>query len=340
MPADENKARVLWFLDEVFVRGNVEAARELVADDFVDHTPQPGQTPDIEGFIASLRENAAVFATAFPDPHIVVSDIVAEGETVAVRAAIEGTQVGPLWGLPPTGRTLPVTAMTFAHFQDGKVIELWQEQNVRLAWAAALHQERQRLARDLHDSVTQSLFSVGMLARAAQTQHEQGSVKLGPTLERVATLAQQALVEMRALLFELRADAIVEEGLIGALQKLTAAVQARSDLVVTLTAPAEARVSPLLTETVFRIVQEALSNAAKHAHAAAAQVTVELGEELRVTVEDDGGGFDPVAVRRTDTGGMGLRSMQERAEGARVTLTIDSAPGAGTRVILRAPLDR
>ena len=112
---------------------------------------------------------------------------------------------------------------------------------LRRSREAVVLEERARLARELHDSVTQSLFSLNMLARAAQTQHERASDQLGSTLERVGTLAQEALLEMRSLLFELHPASLAEVGLLRALDRFVAAMRVRSDLTLTYTATTEER---------------------------------------------------------------------------------------------------
>jgi signal transduction histidine kinase len=202
-------------------------------------------------------------------------------------------------------------------------------------------EERTRLAHDLHDSVTQTVFSLGMLARAAQAQYERRSTKLGNTLDRVATLAQEALVEMRALLFELRPLGLSDEGLSTALAKLVEVVRTRSGVAITYTATGDVRLAPEMEMAVFRIVQEALANVVKHAHAGAAAVTLTAGESgLTVQIRDTGAGFDPaapVAATADGTrGGQGMRSMRERAAAAGVGLLVESAPGRGTTVTIEA----
>ncbi len=199
-------------------------------------------------------------------------------------------------------------------------------------------EERARLARDLHDSATQTVFSVGMLAQAARTQYERRSERVGATLDRVAALAQQAHSEMRALLFELRPHAALEDGLAAGLERLLEAVRTRSGLAITLSGDPLPALDPARTMAAFRIVQEALNNVAKHAHASTVQIEVvqhEGGWTLRVA--DDGNGFDPAAMPAGSSGGMGMRSMRERALSAGFTLTVKSAPGAGTTVELTIP---
>jgi len=217
-------------------------------------------------------------------------------------------------------------------------------ENARLFLAArdkASLEERTRLAHDLHDSVTQTVFSLGMMARAAQAQHERHSAKLGSTLDRVATLAQAALVEMRALLFELQPASLSEEGLASALSKLVEGMRPRTSMALRCTVAGEARLAQDVELALFRIVQEALANAVKHAQASEAVVSFMVqAEALTVQVRDDGAGFDPEArVAATADGvrgGQGMRSMRERAAAAGLTLAVASALGQGTTVTIQA----
>jgi PAS domain S-box-containing protein len=209
----------------------------------------------------------------------------------------------------------------------------------------AVLEERTRLAHDLHDSATQTVFSLGMLARAARAQHDQRSDKLPATLERIATLAQEALAELRSLLFELRPDALTDGGLGAALPKLVAGFETRTNLVARYHGATAARLTPEAELAMFRIVQEALGNAGKHAQAKVVDVEVrEQNGSLAVVVRDDGVGFDPSAPVRSSQdgrqGGQGVRSMRERAAAAGLTLTIESRPRNGTTVRAEAPLPR
>jgi signal transduction histidine kinase len=207
---------------------------------------------------------------------------------------------------------------------------------------AAVVEERARLARDLHDSVTQSIFSLGMLARAAQTQHARGHPGLATSLEKIGSLAGEALSEMRALLVELRPSALATGGLTPAIEQLVASFRARTDMSVICAGAASVRLAQDAETAIFRIVQEALGNAVKHAEATEVCVTLaDTPARLTVTVADNGKGFDPAmpVVPSEDgrRGGMGLRSMRERATAAGLVLDVASEPGAGTVVTLSAP---
>jgi signal transduction histidine kinase len=209
-------------------------------------------------------------------------------------------------------------------------------ENARLfadAQEKASLEERARLARDLHDSATQTVFSMGMLAQAARLQHERGSDRLGETLDRVAALSQQAHAELRALLLELRPDDVVEQGLDQALARLVSAIRVRSGIGVEITGSLTRAVATEQAMVVFRIVQEALNNAVKHARATRVSVALaDCPDGPQVSVADDGVGFDAEAVAARRQAGMGMRSMRERATSAGLLLDIASVSGEGTTV--------
>jgi PAS domain S-box-containing protein len=218
--------------------------------------------------------------------------------------------------------------------------------NARLAsqarHAAALL-ERGRLARELHDSVSQGLFSMTMHARAAQLSMAKAGMDnsgpLGRSILQLTELTRGALAEMRALIFELRPGALAEEGLVGALRKQGAALAAREQVLITVQGPDQPLgLNAEAEEHLYRIASEALHNVVKHARAGSAAVSVTTGEDtIRVTVSDDGAGFDP-AVKHA--GHLGLSTMAQRAEAIGADLTITSAPGAGTTVAVTLPGDR
>ena len=215
------------------------------------------------------------------------------------------------------------------------------EQQARLAAREAQAAERARLARDLHDSVSQALFSMSMHARTAELALARvphaGGGPLARAVGQLRELAAGALAEMRALLFELRPDALAEEGLVAALARQAAAISAREGLPVTVEGPDDPLPLPTgVAEHCYRVALEALHNTVKHAAASHAAVLVEAGGGpcVRVSVADDGAGFDPAPAR---PGHLGLRTMAERARAAGGDLELVTAPGAGTRVQLTVP---
>ena len=203
----------------------------------------------------------------------------------------------------------------------------------------AVVEERNRLARELHDSVTQSLFSVTLLAEAALSLLDRDASKARERLERANELAQGALTEMRALIFQLRPMTLQEEGLLSAVKKHLAALHSRHGRVVQLRVTGDVRRLPAdIEEAAFGIIQESLNNVVKHAAAAQAQLELQFEPELlRVRTVDTGVGFDPAVPGRPDA--LGMASMQERAQSVGGHLMVDSAPGRGTRVAAEFPLN-
>jgi PAS domain S-box-containing protein len=206
---------------------------------------------------------------------------------------------------------------------------VWAQEQREEAAAAA---ERERLARDLHDAVTQSLFSVSAIAEALPAIWERDQAEARRGLEELRQLTQGTLAEMRTLLLELRPSALMEQKLDVLVPQLTEAMTGRTRMPITTQVtgdcnlPAEARIA------LYRIAQEALNNVVKHARASSA--TVELHCEARyarLRISDDGRGFDPAAVQ---PGQLGLDIMCERAQAIGANLRIESQPGQGTRILV------
>ena len=224
-------------------------------------------------------------------------------------------------------------AVTFAD-QAALAIE-----NARLreqAEQAAAMEERGRLARELHDSVTQSLYSVTMYAEAAARLVPSSQEVAAGYLRDARDTAQEALREMRLLIYQLRPPALEQGGLAVALQVRLDAVERRGGIKAELTVEGEDRLPPAIQAELHQIAHEALNNALKHAHAQQVQVRLAFGEaETYLQVQDDGLGFDPAAVQ--GGGGLGLPGMQERAQKIGGRLEITSAPGRGTKVVVEVP---
>lgn len=203
----------------------------------------------------------------------------------------------------------------------------------------AVVEERNRLARELHDSVTQSLFSVTLLSEAALNLLDRNdAAKARERLERANELAQGALAEMRALIFQLRPMTLQEEGLLSAVKKHLSALRSRNGQVVELQVTgSERRLPAPVEDAAFGIIQESLNNVVKHASAALAHVKLGFDTDcLRISTTDNGVGFDPAAPRPMRT--LGMSSMLERAEGIGGRLVVESAPGRGTSVMADLPI--
>jgi signal transduction histidine kinase len=211
-------------------------------------------------------------------------------------------------------------------------------ENARLyaqAQELAALEERQKLARELHDSVSQALYGISLGAHAARTALEREPGEVAEPLDYVLSLAEAALAEMRALIFELRPESLETEGLVSALTKQAAATQARHDLVVATELCDEPDLPLHVKQELYRIAQEAMHNTVKHAHANKIDLRLEqTAEGITMEVRDDGTGFDTSA---SYPGHLGLHSMRERVANLGGMFEIESAPGAGTRVCLYIP---
>ncbi|MEX0782364.1 MAG: histidine kinase [Dehalococcoidia bacterium] len=200
--------------------------------------------------------------------------------------------------------------------------------------SAAL-EERQRLARELHDSVSQALYGIALGARTARKRLDSDPTNLAEPLDYVLSLAEAGLTEMRALIFELRPDSIETEGLVAALGRQVAATRARYGVAVNAALADEPDVPVGTKEALYRIAQEAMHNTVKHARATNIDLSLERHNgHLHMHVADDGLGFDPAGEF---PGHLGLRSMRERMVALGGTFEIWSAPGEGTRIKVTAP---
>ena len=199
-----------------------------------------------------------------------------------------------------------------------------------------LVQERQRIARELHDAVAQTLFSLRLTAQAASALVRRDPDRAVAELETVAQLAAEAADELRGIVAELRPPELSRAGLAETLRGRVALLDRVHDAKVSFTATGCAKLPPRAEEAILRVAEEALHNALRHAGAATVSVSLELGEAgASLVVADDGVGFDT----RDATGShrLGLASMRERSRSVKGRLTVESAPGAGTRVRLEVP---
>lgn len=197
-------------------------------------------------------------------------------------------------------------------------------------------QERNRLARELHDSVTQSLYSVTLFAEAGRrTALADKNEETAEYFTQIGETGQQALKEMRLLIYKLRPSILTKEGLVRTLQQRLNSVEGRAGVKGRLTVEGQATVPPAMEDALFQIAQEALNNALKHAMASEVIVRLNLSnsDEVVIRIEDNGRGFDPKTA--ADSDGVGLISMQERAESFDGTLAVESTPGLGAAVEAR-----
>ncbi|MET9175107.1 GAF domain-containing sensor histidine kinase [Streptomyces misionensis] len=198
-------------------------------------------------------------------------------------------------------------------------------------------EERSRLAHELHDAVSQKLFSLRLTAQAAAALVDRDPARAKGELHQVAALAAEAADELRAAVVELRPAALDEDGLIATLRTQIQVLDRAHSARVTFTGAGYRALPAAQEEALLRVAQEALHNALRHARAEHVDVSVERrggGAVLRVA--DDGDGFDPAAVGRAGRH-LGLVSMRDRASGVGGTLTVESAPGKGTTIEMEVP---
>ncbi|MFI9252571.1 GAF domain-containing sensor histidine kinase [Streptomyces sp. NPDC053069] len=198
-------------------------------------------------------------------------------------------------------------------------------------------EERSRLAHELHDAVSQKLFSLRLTAQAAAALVDRDPARAKGELHQVAALAAEAADELRAAVVELRPAALDEDGLIATLRTQTQVLDRAHTARVTFTSNGFRALPAAQEEALLRVAQEALHNALRHSGAEHVDVSVQrrgCGAVLRVT--DDGNGFDPKAVRRAGRH-LGLVSMRDRASGVGGALSVESAPGKGTTIEMEVP---
>jgi nitrate/nitrite-specific signal transduction histidine kinase len=206
-------------------------------------------------------------------------------------------------------------------------------ENARLyaqAEEAAVAEERSRLARDLHDAVTQTLFSTSLIAEALPQIYDANPAEGRRRANELRELTRGALAEMRTLLLELRPHALAEARLEDLLRQLADAVIGRARIPVALTVQGGGRLPATVQISFYRIAQEALNNIVKHAHAAHIDIFLSLNAaSAELIIQDNGVGFEPGAIQGDH---FGTHIMRERATASGAFLSIDSSPGKGTRI--------
>jgi signal transduction histidine kinase len=252
--------------------------------------------------------------------------LVARGATLGVLCSYRAS------GEPPSKLELAylslIAGQAAAAVENAKLLATATEK-------AAL-EERARLARELHDSVTQSLYGIALGARTARQVLAWAPEQVGQPIDYILHMAETGLAEVRALIFELQPEALAEEGLIAAVTKQLAALQSRHGVAAHAELGPEPEAGMEVKRVLYRVTQEALQNAAWHAHADTVTVRLDTTPtELVLEISDDGVGFDPGG---SFPGHLGLRSMRERVAEIGGTLDITSSPGGGTMVTARGPL--
>ncbi len=209
------------------------------------------------------------------------------------------------------------------------------DERARLTHAAVLA-ERDRIARELHDSVSQTLYAITLGAFRAGSLLDQNDVtELQRIIDDLLQLANAGQSELRALLTDIRSDRLTSGGLTAALENLTADARARNNVDIRLSLADEPEVPAATKEALVMIVREALHNTVRHSAACRVDIVLERdGEHLMLLITDDGRGFDPARPR---PGHFGLQSMRERATAVGGTFALISAVGLGTQLQVSIP---
>lgn len=285
---------------------------------------------------------------------IVGAIIAARAMTNPVQALVKGTRSitsGDLTVRLPVNSNdeLGVLADSFNRMADSlqtRTQELMQASQAAIENAREVEQtrtltaveERQRLARELHDSAAQSLYSLTLLAEASRRNIASGEIeKVREQITRLGEMAQQTLKEMRLLVYQLRPMELETDNLVDAIRHRLDAVEKRSGVNAQLHVDLDANIPARMENDLFRIAQEALNNALKHAEATVITVTLN-GDSQFVELEiiDNGKGFDPKEIN--GQGGMGMGNIRERTKTLDGRISIISNPGNGTRLSVRIPL--
>lgn len=293
--------------------------------------PSPRSATGRQQSTAPLSSGVTEGAAHIAPSAVIVGDALAlplraRDEVVGVLHAYAAPGAG--WDEEPLRLAAGLAAQAAVAIENARLYERAREQ--------AADEERRHLARELHDSVSQAIYAVVLTSHAVRKRlvaDPQGSTA---ALDSVIELAEGALAEMRALIFELRPEVLADVGLVGALERQLDGLELRHALTTDKHLGDEPDIAFAAKQVLLRVVQEALHNVAKHAHAHEVRVRMQHDDRtLRITIEDDGVGFD---AARTYPGHLGLTSMHERVSQLGGVLTVTSAPGSGTTVDLRLPV--
>ena len=290
----------------------------------------PPSVPDLKPGLPTIGPEPTPLAADLA-PHAVV-----EGDALALPLRVRDRVVGVLQAVAPEGEGWDeerlrwvggLAAQAAVAIENARLYELARDE--------AANEERRHLARELHDSVSQAIYSVVLTAHAAQKHLPAEATRSSQALDAVIELAEAALAEMRALIFELRPEMLENEGLIVALATQAASLQARYNIDVETELCDEPGLPIEIKEALYRIAREALHNIVKHARASHISLSMCCtGTEIALELVDDGVGFE---VNGSFPGHLGLKSMRERAQRLHGSLAIESAPDQGARIRVCIP---
>jgi signal transduction histidine kinase len=233
------------------------------------------------------------------------------------------------------GRTLTIEESNLLGIFSTDIAQLIEDARLfEQAKMLVAAEERNRLARELHDSVAQTLYSISLFIDATRLAFKTNKPKVVEShLQELTHLSREAMSDMRLLIFELRPPILEKSGLATALQSRLESVEAKAGFETSFETGGSFHLSPAWESELYRIAQEALNNVIKHAQAnlVAIRMVAEAGC-IRMMIEDDGVGFDPLTVEHG--GGQGFRNMRERAANIGARCLFESLPGQGTKITI------
>ncbi|MGC9397487.1 MAG: PocR ligand-binding domain-containing protein [Anaerolineae bacterium] len=295
----------------------------------------------IAGSLAGLvvRENAPLLTNALASESYEYLQGKRPTAFLAVPLHANGNVIGVLEVLNKPGGFVKDDIRIVSLFANQAAINIEHARLNQQAGQLAVLEERQRLARELHDSVVQSLYSMALYADAAGLALESGKQDVTVShLQELRETARNAMYDMRLLIFELHPPALEQEGLVTALRIRLAAVEARAGVHAELEVEGERRLPIAIEQELYRIAQEALNNMMKHARAQHVMLRVRFDDKtVFLQIHDDGAGFDLRSIE--NGGGMGLHSFAARAAKIGGQVTVDSEPGQGTTVTVHVAID-
>ncbi|HHS97014.1 MAG TPA: HAMP domain-containing protein [Chloroflexi bacterium] len=306
-----------------------EDGREILGALYVSTQPtMPGLAEYARSVLGLLGWSAIVFAVGVGIVGTLFGSIVARG---VARRLSRLARAADAWGRGD----FSVVVEDDSPDEIGELVRhlnrmARQLQNfVRTRQQLAAMEERNRLARDLHDAVKQQVFAATMNLGAAQALWDRDPMAARRKVDEALALAQQAQRELNALVWELRPADLQGRGLAAALQEYVDGWSQQVGIRAECAVHGERALSPEIEEAFFRVAQEALANVARHSRASRVWVRLDYDDGVTLTVSDDGDGFDPTAAKGA---GLGLRSMEERMAEVGGSLEVESHPGRGTQV--------
>jgi signal transduction histidine kinase len=316
----------------------------LEDDDWLRVMYCAGETPEKLGRV-SVNDSPLGKAIHRADP-LIINNLAQGSENknfhggphsmLAIPLRVQGNTIGIL-AVIKAGGFVPDDVGLMRAFAGQAAVAIDHARLTRQVHEMGIMEERHRLSRELHDSVNQLLYGISLYTEAAQRQIEHGEIAAAQNhLKNIGELVQEALKEMRMLIFELRPSVLAQMGLQASLSQRLKAVEEHVGLQPSFKWRVSAPLESHVEEALYGITQEALNNIVRHAQAHSVTVhLVQSGQTLILKIEDDGVGFD---LQQIAASGIGLKTMRERAESLNANLHIDSQPGRGTRIIVEVKL--